>query len=57
MTEADGKAGAKPTGQNDPLSATGMFLDAFHRHSSAAPALLTAIWVGVRPGSESQTIG
>jgi len=33
MTEADGKPGAKPTGQNDPLSATGMFLDAFHWQS------------------------
>jgi hypothetical protein len=33
MTEADGKPGAKPTGQNDPLSATGIFLDAFHWQS------------------------
>ena len=37
MTEADGKPGAKPTGQNDPLSATGMFLDAFHWQSDPSP--------------------
>jgi hypothetical protein len=29
MTEADGKPGARPDSQSDPLSATGMFLDAF----------------------------
>jgi len=32
MTE-DGKPGAKPAGPTDPLSATGMFLDAFHWQS------------------------
>jgi hypothetical protein len=33
MTEADGKPGAKPAGPTDPLSATGIFLDAFHWQS------------------------
>ena len=33
MTEADGKSGAKPASPTDPLSATGIFLDAFHWQS------------------------
>jgi len=33
MSEEDSKPGAKPASQADPLSATGMFLDAFHWQS------------------------